>query len=59
MNNRIAKKILLCTSSLHLDTSKVIIARLQYRKNPHWFNQQGIRLVFWNSIDYNRRGDSP
>lgn len=37
MNNRIAKKILTCKSSLHLDPTKVNQAKAQALLNPEWW----------------------
>ena len=44
MNNRIAKKILVCASTLK-DKRSVAKARQHYRENEKWFNDKGIFLL--------------
>lgn len=43
MNNRIAKKILVCVSTLK-DKRSIAKARQHYKENEKWFNDKGIFL---------------
>lgn len=45
MNNRIAKKILTCKSSLSNAKESVIAARQHVRCNPEYFKNKGIYLL--------------
>ncbi len=45
MNNRIAKKVLQCASSLSLNKEAVYAARTQAISNPEYFIAKGLHLV--------------
>ncbi len=45
MNNRIAKKILCCSSTLHKNQKKVYEARTHAINNYVWFLNKGIHLI--------------
>ncbi len=45
MNNRIAKKILCCKSTLHTNETKVLKAREQVKHNEAYFKRKCIFLL--------------